>query len=204
MQRHFFLRRNLAKLLLALSGWKATGSVPERGILVGAPHTSNWDWIFTLLLCWNNNIQPHLLVKKELYAPPLGWLMKATGAVKLDRENPRATVEELISKAKATEGNFFIALAAEGTRSKGTYWKSGFRRLAIDTGLPVVLAYVDAPSRRTGWGPAFHPTDDVVADMDIVRDFYSTVTGFNPEKTTPPLLREEVEGKYDGDPKAQA
>ncbi len=201
MQRSFFIRRNVAKILLKLSGWKAIGSVPDRGVLVGAPHTSNWDWIFTILLCWSSNIQPHLLVKKELFVPPLSWILKATGAVRLDRDNPRSTVDELVAASKNSNGPFFIALAAEGTRSKSTYWKSGFRRLAKDTALPVVLAFVDSPSKTTGWGPVFHPTDDVVADMDLVRDFYANITGINPENTTIPLLREEVEGLKTKEPK---
>ena len=194
MQRPLVLRRNLAKFLLKISGWKTTGTAPERGVLVGAPHTSNWDWVSTLLLCWSSGFQPLLMVKKELFVPPLSWLLKVTGAVRLDRSNPRETVDALIAAAKATDGPFFIALAAEGTRSKSTYWKSGFRRLAIDMDLPVVLASVDGPSKSINWGPNFYPSDDVIADMDIVREFSSTVTGINPENTTPPLLREEVEG----------
>lgn len=197
MQRSFFIRRNIAKLFLKIVRWEATGTVPDRGILVGAPHTSNWDWIFTIALCWSSNIQPKLLVKKEMFVPPMSWLMNATGAVRLDRSKPHETVKELVDGAKNSEGSYLIALAAEGTRSKSTYWKSGFRRLAADTGLPIVLAYVDEPNKRTGWGPVFHPTDDVVADMNLVREFYSTVTGFNPENTTPPLLREEVEGRHE-------
>lgn len=200
MQRAFFIRRHIAKIILKVTGWKAIGSVPDGGVLVGAPHTSNWDWIFSILLCWNSNIQPHLLVKKELFVPPLSWILKATGAVRLDRSNPRSTVEELVAASKKSDDPFFIALAAEGTRSKSTYWKSGFRRLAKDTELPVVLAFVDAPSKTTGWGPVFHPSDDVVADMDLIRDFYANITGINPENTTPPLLREEVEMLHSKDP----
>ena len=62
------------------------------------------------------------------------------------------------------------------------------------TGLPITLAYVDVPSRRVGWGPTFHPTGDVKADMDLVREFYADKTGFHPEDFTPPRLREESTG----------
>lgn len=194
MRRKFFVRRNLARFFLWTTRWRTVGSPPpEGGVLVGAPHTSNWDWPITLLLCWRNDIQPKLLVKKELFVGPLGWLMRATGAISLDRKNPRQTVDDLLTAADSSADPFFIALAAEGTRSRGTYWKSGFRRLAASTGLPICLAFVDAPSRTTGWGPVFHPTDDVVADMDIVRKFYADKRGFKPQNATPPLLREEVE-----------
>lgn len=193
MQRHFFFRRNFAKLILKLVRWRTVGTIPpEGGILVGAPHTSNWDWLFSLLLTWSSNIQPRLLVKKEFMVGPLGWLMWKTGSVAIDRENPRATVDQLLADAQASDEPFFVALAAEGTRSKGTYWKSGFRRLAKDTGLPIALAFVDSPRRTVGWGPSFHPTDDVSADMDILREFFADKVGINPDSATPPLLREEV------------
>ncbi len=193
MQRRFFFRRNFAKFVLKLVRWKTVGTVPpEGGILVGAPHTSNWDWVFSLLLTWSYNIQPRLLVKKEFMVGPLGWFMRKTGSVAIDRDNPRATVEQLLADAQNSAEPFFIALAAEGTRSKGTYWKSGFRRLAKATGLPIALAFIDAPNRTVGWGPTLYPTDDVVADMDILREFFADKVGINPDSATPPLLREEV------------
>lgn len=198
MQRHFFFRRNLAKLVLKLFGWKVVGSVPPGGILVGAPHTSNWDWVVSLFLTWSTSIQPKVLVKKELFTGPVGWFLRSTGSVPLDREHPRETVRELLELSQSTKKPFFVALAAEGTRSKGTYWKSGFRRLAKETGLPIALAFVDAPNRTTGWGPSFHPSDDATKDMDILREFYADKTGFHHEKFTPPLLREEVEGPGTG------
>ena len=86
---------------------------------------------------------------------------------------------------------WLIGLAAEGTRARGERWKSGFYRIAQQTGLPITLAFIDAPSRTVGWGPTFHPTGDVVADMDLVRAFYADKTGIRPENFTPPRLREE-------------
>lgn len=182
---------------MKLSGWTTVGAVPaEGGVLVGAPHTSNWDWPITILLTWSSNIQPRLLVKRELFRPPLGWLMRATGAVSLDRDHPRKTVEKLLSDAARTSKPFFLALAAEGTRTRGTYWKSGFRRIAKETGLPITLAFVDAPRKRVGWGPAFHPSDDVSADMAILREFYADKVGFKPQNATVPRLREEDFGDH--------
>lgn len=198
MQRHFFFRRNLAKFVLKLFGWKVVGSVPPGGILVGAPHTSNWDWVLSLFLTWSTSIKPHVLVKKELFTGPVGWFLRSTGSVPLDREHPRETVRELLEISRSTDKPFFVVLAAEGTRSKGTYWKSGFRRLSQETGLPIALAFVDAANRTTGWGPSFHPSDDVSKDMDILRDFYADKTGFHHENFTQPLLREEVEGPETG------
>lgn len=189
-RRHFFVRRNLARLLLRLSRWRTVGEVPRKGILVGAPHTSNWDWVLTMLLAWSYNIQIRLLVKDAFFKGPLAPVMRATGAVELDRGNPGATIRELLAEAE-TDETFLLGIAAEGTRSKGDYWKSGFYRISQQTGLPVTLAFLDAPSRTVGWGPTFALTGDLSADMDRIREFYADKVGIKPEGTTVPRLREE-------------
>lgn len=190
VQRRFFVRRNLARLILRLSRWKTVGDVPPTAILVGAPHTSNWDWVITQLLAWDNSIKIRLLVKESFFKGPVGVFMRATGAVELDRANPGATIRKLLDEQKRDE-TFLLGLAAEGTRSKAKYWKSGFYRIAQQTGLPITLAFLDAPSRTVGWGPTFHPSGDVKADMDVVRAFFADKTGFRPELTTVPRLKEE-------------
>jgi len=190
MWRHFLLRRTLARLLLRAARWRAVGTVPARGILVGAPHTSNWDWVLTMLLAWRSGVQIRLLVKESFFVGPLAPLMRASGAVALDRANPGATIRSLLADAETDEA-FLLGIAAEGTRSRGEYWKSGFYRISQQTGLPITLAYLDAPSRTVGWGPTFTPSGDVAADMDRIRAFYADKVGIKPEGATPPRLREE-------------
>ena len=191
MRRHFFLRRNFARLALRLARWKTAGQVPAKGILVGAPHTSNWDWVLTMLLAWDNSVQIRLLVKDAFFKGPAGVIMRATGAVALDRQNPGETIRALLADAEQDEA-FLLGIAAEGTRSKGEFWKSGFYRISQQTGLPVTLAYIDCPSRTVGWGPTFPLTGDMGADMDRIRDFYADKQGIRPELTTVPRLREEI------------
>lgn len=184
------IRRALARTALTVTRWRTVGEVPDRGILVGAPHTSNWDWVAMLVLLWSAGVRPRVLVKKELYRGPLGWLFDATGGIPVDRKHPGRLVDQLAAEALADE-SFLIVLAAEGTRSRGELWKSGFYRLAQQTGLPVALGFIDGPSRTMGFGPTLQVTGDVRADMDLVRAFYADKHGIHPEKRTPPRLREE-------------
>lgn len=193
MKRDFLGRRTFARLALRAVRWRAVGTVPERGVLVGAPHTSNWDWVLTLLLGWSYGVRIGLLVKAELFRGPLAPILRATGAIPLDRSNPGATVRDLLAQAEG-EHPFLLGIAAEGTRARREYWKSGFYRIATASGLPITLAYLDAPSRTVGWGPTFTLTGDVTADMDKIRAFYADKRGFRPEQFTPPLLREETRG----------
>ena len=135
-------------------------------------------------------IQIRLLVKDSLFKGPLAPILRASGAVELDRTNPGATIRSLLADSE-TDETFLLGIAAEGTRSKGEYWKSGFYRISQQTGLPITLAFLDAPSRTVGWGPTFPLTGDVVADMDRIRAFFADKTGIKPEGTTVPRLREE-------------
>ena len=184
------LRKAFARLMLRLFRWRAVGNVPKNGILVGAPHTSNWDWVAMLLLTWRDGVQARVLIKRELFRGPLAPLLRVTGGIPLDRGSPGETVRALLAEANADE-RFLLVLAAEGTRDKADYWKSGFYRIAQQTGLPISLGFIDGPSRTMGFGPTFRPTGDVAADMDRVRSFYADKHGIHPQRRTEPRLREE-------------
>lgn len=184
------IRQRLSRGIVRLMRYRMVGEVPQTGILVGAPHTSNWDFITMLLVMWHDGAHPRVLVKKQLFKGPLGWLLKAFGGVPLDRDNAGSIVRELVEEAGTGEP-FRLILAAEGTRSKGDYWKSGFLRLSRDTGLPITLAFFDPPTKTMGFGPTFTASGDATKDMDIVREFYADKHGIKPRNATPPRLREE-------------
>ncbi len=184
------VRRVIARSVIRLAGWHTVGQVPRSGILVGAPHTSNWDWVAMLLLMWSGGVPPRVLIKQEIMRTPLGPLLRVNGGIALDRQNPGHVVPDLIAEAKSGEP-FLLIIAAEGTRKKTDYWKSGFYRIAKKADLPISMGFIDGPTRTIGFGPTFTPTDDVVADMSLVRAFYADKYGVHPEQRTEPRLREE-------------
>jgi 1-acyl-sn-glycerol-3-phosphate acyltransferase len=143
-----------------------------------------------LLVMWHDGAHPRVLVKKQLFRGPLGWVLRRLGGVPLDRDNPAGVVSGLVQEARNGEP-FRLIIAAEGTRTKGDYWKSGFLRISRDTGLPITLAFFDPPTKTMGFGPTFHPSDDVRADMDLIRAFFADKHGIKPKNATVPRLREE-------------
>lgn len=184
------MRQRLAQMIVRRAGYRMVGEVPPTGIIVGAPHTSNWDFVTMLLVMWHGGAHPRVLVKKQLFRWPLGWLLRGLGGVPIDRDNPSGVVRELVREV----GNgqpFRLIIAAEGTRGKGDYWKSGFHRIAKETGLPITLAFFEPQTKTLGFGPTFHPTDDVRADMDLIRAFFADKHGIRPANATEPRLREE-------------
>ncbi len=172
------------------------GQVPKTGIMVGAPHTSNWDWVATMLMMWSREVTPTILIKRELFKGPMGWLLRATGGVPVDRDNASEVVSDLADNLTRDE-KLVVAIAAEGTRTRSEYWKSGFYRLAQQTGLPVALGFIDGPTRTVGFGPTVEITGDVRADMDRIRAFYADKQGLRPEHRSEPRLREEDLGGRD-------
>src|SRR3954468_17498898 len=65
------MRSRLASLVLRASRWTAVGEVPSSGVLVGAPHTSNWDFVMMLLIMWRGGgTPPGLIQKAPLPGPP--------------------------------------------------------------------------------------------------------------------------------------
>lgn len=184
------VRRALARTLLRITGWRKVGSAPATGIFVGAPHTSNWDFVLSLLVLWSDGVRPRVLVKREIFRGPLGWALRRLGAVPTDRRGGAGLVERLLEEARSTD-SFVLVLAAEGTRRPTDHWKSGFYHLALGTGLPLVLGFVDGPTRTVGVGGILQVTGDVVADMDRIRAFYADKRGVRPGRGSTVRLREE-------------
>jgi 1-acyl-sn-glycerol-3-phosphate acyltransferase len=143
-----------------------------------------------LLLMWSGGVPPRVLIKAEIMRTPLGPLLRANGGISLDRQNPGTVVRDLLAEAGRGE-LFLLIIAAEGTRKKCDLWKSGFYRIARQTGLPISMGFIDGPSRTLGFGPTFLPSGDVVADMDLVRAFYSDKRGIHPDRRSEPRLAEE-------------
>ena len=182
----------MSRWILDRGGWVIDGDPPSDPVImmIAAPHTSNWDFPLMLLLTWATDVEPHFLMKKEAFRGPTGRLMRALGGVAVDRKSPQGMVEDLVAKA-GTSKRLSLVIAPEGTRAPKEYWKSGFYRIAEQADLPVCLGYCDAQNKRMGFGPVINLTGDVKADMDIIREYYADVRGVNPEKATPPRLREE-------------
>lgn len=190
------LRQRVARLYWRLSRWTVDSQpIPPdgAGILVAAPHTSNWDFVHMLAISAEAGISVKFLGKKALFKPPLGWFMRALGGIAVDRTSPRGLVDDISSRIRAGE-RFYLVISPEGTRSAGTHWKSGFYRIALETGLPITLGFVDRTTMTAGLGPTFTPSGDVRADMETIRAFYADKAGHTPGRRTEPRLREEDAG----------
>lgn len=185
------MKRFLGRLMLRLSGWKAAGTPPMGGcVVVCAPHTSNWDYLLMLAVAWVNGLSLSWLGKTELFRPPMGWVMKATGGVPVDRRAANGLVGQMVDEFERNP-NMALAIPAEGTRSKAEHWKTGFYRIAEQAHVPYVLAFIDKSTKTSGFGPIIEPSGDLRTDMDVAREFYADKVGLRHENFGPIRLREE-------------
>jgi 1-acyl-sn-glycerol-3-phosphate acyltransferase len=162
-------------------------------MLIGAPHTSNWDFVLMLAIAWRLGIDVRWLGKQSLFTGWRGPVMRRIGGIPVDRDRPQHVVEQVVARVRAGKV-FGLVVTPDGTRGAHQYWKSGFYRIARETGMPVTLGFVDRTTMTTGLGPTLELTGDVAGDMDRIRAFYSDKAGFRPEHRVEPRLRDERTG----------
>jgi len=187
------LRRIVARAFWAFSRWRlVTEPAPDRPtILIGAPHTSNWDFVFMLAITWRLDMRIRWLGKKSLFRGWRGPIMKGLGGIPVDRAAPSSVISEVLDRIRSGDA-FGLVVTPDGTRSGHTHWKSGFYRIAREAQIPVTLGYVDRTTMTTGLGPTFELSGDVSRDMDRIRAFYADKAGVRPQHRVEPRLREEL------------
>jgi 1-acyl-sn-glycerol-3-phosphate acyltransferase len=188
-----FIRRLIARIFWAFSSWRMVSEpAPDRPtVLIGAPHTSNWDFVFMLAIAWRLDMRFRWLGKKGLFTGWRGPIMRGLGGIAVDRDAPSAVVAEVLERIESGDV-FGLVVTPDGTRRGHTHWKSGFYRIAREAELPVTLGYVDRTTKTTGLGPTIDLTGDISSDMDRIRAFYADKSGVKPEHKVEPRLREEL------------
>ncbi len=190
----------LARLWLFLWRWNTVPLVqpmPDRCVVIAAPHTTNWDFPITLAMAKVSGVKISWLGKRSLFKGPMGPLMRHLGGVAIDRAAPGGMVASLAAEFAARE-RLALVVPAEGTRARTDYWKSGFYRIAELAEVPIVLAFVDRSTRSGGFGPAIAVTGDIGADMTRIRAFYDGKEGLKPGRFGPIRLKEEDLGEAAG------
>ncbi len=185
--------RWLAERFMRMLGWKVVGEepLPEQFVAIGAPHTSNWDFMLFLAVVSHFRVNAKVIGKHTLVEGPFGGFMRRMGVVPVDRKSATGIVDQMRAVFDAS-GAMALVVAPEGTRSRTDHWKSGFYRIALGAGVPVVCAYVDYQAKVAGFGEVIHLSGDMTADMDRVRSFYATTgVGRFPGKAGTIRLREE-------------
>jgi 1-acyl-sn-glycerol-3-phosphate acyltransferase len=158
------------------------GALPghaARSVLIAAPHTSNWDLPYTLMVAFALRLNIRWMGKQSLFRAPFGGVMRWLGGIAVNREQSTNLVAASAKAIREADGPLQLIVPPEGTRSKTRYWKTGFYYIAREAQVPIVMAYMDYAHKRSGLGPLFEPTGDVEADMAAIKAFYAPFKGKN-------------------------
>ena len=179
------LFRGLSLAFLKLAGWRIEGALPSeahKSVLIAAPHTSNWDLPYTLMVAFALRLTPYWMGKHSLFKAPFGGLMRWLGGIPVDRSQANNLVEASAQAIREANGPLQLIVPPEGTRSKTRYWKTGFYYIAQSAQVPIVLAFMDYGRKRSGLGPVFVPTGDAAADLAAIQAFYKPFKGKNADQ----------------------
>jgi 1-acyl-sn-glycerol-3-phosphate acyltransferase len=108
--------------------------------------------------------------------------MRWLGGIAVNREQSTNLVAASAQALAQAQGPVQLIVPPEGTRSKTRAWKTGFYYIALQAQVPIVMAYMDYSTRRSGLGPVFTPTGDVDADMAAIKSFYAPFKGKNADQ----------------------
>jgi 1-acyl-sn-glycerol-3-phosphate acyltransferase len=168
---------------LRMTGWQVQGTLPpgaRKSVLIAAPHTSNWDLPYTLMLAFVLQLNVHWMGKASLFRWPFGPVMRWLGGIAVDRSRSGNLVAASAAALVAADGPTQLVVPPEGTRGKTRQWKTGFYYIALEARVPIVLAFVDYERKIGGLGPVFAPTGDVEADLAQIKRFYAPIKGKRP------------------------
>ena len=174
------LLRWLSIGFLKLTGWQVVGALPAeaaKSVLIAAPHTSNWDLPYTLMVAFALRLNVYWIGKSSLFRPPFRGVMMWLGGIPVDRSQSNNLVAASSAAIVRAEGALQLIVPPEGTRSGTRFWKTGFYYIAQGAGVPIVLAYLDYDKKVGGLGPVFETTGNIEADMAEIKNFYKGVKG---------------------------
>jgi 1-acyl-sn-glycerol-3-phosphate acyltransferase len=172
--------RLVRRALLALyrwKGWRLEGEHPGVGqcVITGAPHTSNWDFVFFIGATSALGLRPSFMGKHSLFRWPLRRFMRDMGGISVDRSRRGANYVDQVVAEFASGEDLALVVAPEGSRSSEGIWRSGFWHIARGAGVPIVPAWVDNAALRGGIGPPIWPSDDYAADLARLAAYYRSV-----------------------------
>ena len=178
--------------LLKISGWTLDRTNPPvtNCVVIAAPHTSNWDFILMLLFAGAFGLKISWMGKSNLFIKPFGYFLRLIGGISINRRKKNQIVDHMISLFRQRE-NFLLVVPVEGTRARTNFWKSGFYHIAKGANVPILPTFLDYGNKRGGFGVPIITTNNLLSDMQKIRDFYAPFKGKFPSNSGPVKLQEE-------------
>lgn len=169
--------KNFCGWVLSLFGWTVDRRevLEDKAVILGVPHTSISDFFVAYLFYRSLGHIAHIMIKKEFFVWPIGYLLRKLGCIPVDRSNGATVVRSVISEAGAAKGEFHLCIAPEGTRKAVHKWKMGYHSIAKALGCPVYLGFFDWKRKVVSVGDRFEISDNARADTDRIQAIYESM-----------------------------
>lgn len=177
--------RWIGQLILDGLGWRITGQLPneKKVILIGAPHTSNWDLIVAMACVLAVGLKFNWMMKKEAFFWPFGGLWRALGGIPIDRSKKNDVVAQMTEWFQK-EDQLWLGITPEGTRAKVDTYKKGYLRMAYATGVPLYTIGIKADTKEIVLGGEWPLSFDIEQDNRKTKAYFDkTFTGINPKNS---------------------
>ena len=181
------MKKIIASVILKIFGWKTSFEVLkdiDKCVIIAAPHTSNWDFPYTILTFWKYEIEFGFFIKDSYTKSFMGGVLRSMGAIGVDRSKGGNLVD-YASDLLNTKEKLVLIVPAEGTRSYVEKWKTGFYHIAKKAEVPIALGFLDFKTKEIGIGLLLVPSNNIDADFNQIQDFYKKITGKHPELYNP-------------------
>ena len=181
------LLRLMALIGLKLSGWKVkftiTEGQPASFVLIGAPHTSNWDFILMLCTILSLRLTVRWMGKHSLFKPPFKHFMLWMGGIPVNRSASQNLVSGVVEEFN-NNPKLIVLIPPEGTRSQVNEWKSGFYHIARMANVPILMAAIDGKEkelRLLGQFDAYQDQEEKISqDIASIKEHYQGLEGVKP------------------------
>ena len=198
-----WLSRLVNRIILMLyrwKGWTIEGALPKnlkKYVIAGAPHTSNWDFVFFAGATKEEAIQPNFMGKHTLFEGVMKNFMLDMGGIPVDRTKRGGTIEQMKAEF-ARRKELALVIAAEGSRTSDGKWKSGFYNIANAAAVPIVPAYADNEKMIIGFGEPMMPTGNYGEDLlKLAQWFRSKLPDYERFKVLETQAHAIIEGRND-------
>jgi 1-acyl-sn-glycerol-3-phosphate acyltransferase len=175
--------RSLFYYFLKLMGWSFKNNIPDdlrSFVFIGAPHTSNFDFIAAMAISRFMKRNARFVIKIEWMRFPFNLFFGPLGAIGVDRSASKGeknlNYTDLMSELFKNNPELVLMIAPEGTRKPNNHWKTGFYYIAQKANVPIVLGYADYKKKEVGLGKIIYPTD-FESDMKTIMSFYADKHG---------------------------
>lgn len=194
----------LGLLLLRLLRWRIVGALPNtpKAMVIGAPHSSNWDGLVAAAVVLTLRVRIGLMAKDSLFRWPVAGVLRWLGGIPVDRSSGSGgVVAQSVLRFRERE-QLFLGVAPEGTRKAAAQWRTGFWQIARQAGVPIIVVVMDYGRRELRIAETLQPGDDLDTDMERILTHYRGAVPRRPKRLSAPLaaLQRQTPGLDDTAP----